>query len=357
MKHLVIITGELKRKNEAQIEVLKNMNIKLTVFFITNAESASRILGDYGEAIQLKSGFVSRFKQLFNFFRKNKVDLLEVFAGGGRIAFLYNIVAKIFKTNVLLVERGGGTSVYLNGEKPLALIDFSIKVQYRYSQFLLYKEPYMREMIDDSHFTKIYYIPNAIEVQNQSKNQPYENRDIDYLWVNRVIPLRYIDWVVKVAASKEFQNNNFILMGFLEDEYSMRKKQEISDLQLPNLQILNYSDNIYDYYSRTKFFMLPAEITFGNNSLLESMSQSVVPVVTTGYGGMDELIIDGVEGLVAENNFESYRKKMHNSRNLSSSEWSEMSRNSYIKVKRDFSKNEYQAKLKSMYLSIFEITK
>ncbi len=352
MKHVVVFTSELKRKNSAQYEVLSKMDIKVTLFYTSNEENTLKVFNKAGESIKMRRGLISRSIQLFNFFRKNKVDLIEAFAGGGRLAFLYPFFSKIFNIPVLLIERGGGTSLIENGIKPIPMIEYSTKLQYKNSKYLMYKEPYMTEYFDSNSYHAVFHIANGVKAKKNLKSPSFHERDIDYLWVNRITVPRNIDWIIELSQLNEFKNKKFHISGFLNDKYSVKKKAEIQKKNFENVVIQDYDENIENLYLRSKYFILPGNLTFGNNSLLEAMSYGTVPIITKGKAGIENLIEDNNQGLISENNFESYQQKMLMSSHLDASEWSQMSSASMAKIEKDFSEEKNKKQLEKMYQSI-----
>jgi glycosyltransferase involved in cell wall biosynthesis len=65
------------------------------------------------------------------------------------------------------------------------------------------------------------------------------------------------------------------------------------------VRILPFTDQPDQYFKRAAIFVLPADIVFCNNSLLEAMAMGVVPIVAN-VEGADLIVENDVSGYVVE---------------------------------------------------------
>jgi glycosyltransferase involved in cell wall biosynthesis len=182
----------------------------------------------------------------------------------------------------------------------------------------------------------------------------FEQRDIDYLWVNRIIPERHIDWVIEMAQKNEFRNKLFVLYGFLDDPYAKKKKEEIEALSLSNVSLFGYSDEVLSVYERARYFLLPADYVFGNNSLLEAMSCGAVPVITNVHGS-DKLIQNENNGFISQNNRLEYLKLVEQLNSLPSEKWYRIADRASQTILDDYSLEKFKENIRLLYQKINDL--
>jgi|GEM_PF-7117627 len=351
---IISFIGEVKRKNLTQIELVNELGLHLDYFVTTGYESGLKLIGEKNYIHRLEKGSFNRFRQIYSFYKKNKnsINHVEIF-GGGRFGFVYILLAKWFGLKVLLVERGG-MNQYIKKENRYTITRFSSFVQYKLADICWYKEYYMKSHLERLGVKRLNFIPNGLGHTNIEFKPRIETRDIDFLWVNRVIPERHIDWIIELAQKKEFQSSTFELYGFLDDPYAETKKEEIESLELPNIKVNSYSDNVVEVYKRAKYFLLPADYVFGNNSLLEAMASGVVPIITDVHGS-GHLIENQINGLISKNCFGDYEKIMKITLGMSDENWSQISNTAMLTVTRNYSLKNFKENLRLLYQKINDL--
>jgi len=279
----------------------------------------------------LKKGLLKRVFQIIKYFyqNRNKLNHIEVYAGG-RFAFLYVFFAKIFKIKVFCIERGDISNL----DKYDKLTLFSMHLVYRYSDIIIYKELYMKSLLEERSNSKLYLLYNCVSSPLLTN---IENKEIEFLWVNRLVKERKIEWVVELLKSKIIIQETAIL-GVLDfpDKYVKKNINLLKSIEnLDNLIIQGYVNPI-EYYKKSKFFLFPSEIVFGNNALLEAMSYGVIPIVSN-IERANLIIEDGIDGLLFEHTKEGFEKVIKKALFLSNEEVLKMSLKAKEKVKRKFS--------------------
>ncbi len=346
-KTIIHFTDQLKRKNLQQIQLWKEMGIKPIIFLMDELEKSKKILAmEDAEVYKMKKNGWSRFRQVYQIMRRRKKEILwvEVYGAMGRLGFLYNLAAKLNGFKILLVQRGV-VGIRNIGLKESIWQRISTWLQYKLSKHVMYKEPYMEQYISKHSFDVKMFNPNTATITTR----PEDPRNIDYIWANRIKEPRHIDWVIEIAQMDVFKDKRFFIIGFLDQPYSNQKKKQIQALNLPNVELLDYDSDVLEYFKKSKYFLLPAELVFGNNSLLESMSYGVVPVVTEGRGGIERLIEDGVQGFVSEQDQKAYTEKMLETLNQDESQWEEMSKAAHQKIQQHYNQNKYKERMTELY--------
>jgi glycosyltransferase involved in cell wall biosynthesis len=115
-----------------------------------------------------------------------------------------------------------------------------------------------------------------------------------------------------------------------------------------NLTVLSFISNPSEFYKKARFFVLPAEVVFANNALLEAMSYGVVPLISRQSGS--ELIVeDGVSGFLFDHNQESFKEAMLKAFKISNEAYLKMSFAAIEQIKMRFSSDTYYVQLQIMY--------
>ncbi len=298
---------------------------------------------------KLEMSFITRFRQIFNFFKKNREEIhhLEIYPGG-KFSGIYAILARYFKLKIICAERGdllyykpkykGGYSL---------LTRFSMLITYKLAHVVWYREFYMLEILKRIGVKQCIFIPNGIKVSDEQNKK----KDLDFLWVNRVIPERNANWFVQNLSNDSFSATRNVLIGLLFQETKYKDlEQKLIEDKPDNLELLSFS-NPKEYYQRSKFFVLPARIVYVNNSLLEAMSFGVIPLVSDTQES-DKIVINGVNGFVFENSQEAFLDCMQKVSALSKEEYESISKAARAKIIADFSDEVYLQRLEKMYTEI-----
>jgi len=246
-------------------------------------------------------------KRLFftiKYLLKTEYTHIEIY-DTGRMTFFYVLLCKLAKKNIMFILRGcefnkqNGSFWYILLLKALQLSNNIVA-----KEPLLYKEA--KKIIS---INRLLFLPNAIKAFS-GKILNYEDRDIDILFLNTPRKERNLFLLID-ALSILLENNNNLriyIVGFsilsdvsnkLQPEYQQSVLDYIKQKKLEKvIEIKPFVDNPYDYHSRSKIFVLPADHIFLNYSMLESMSCGTVPVVTKGDGW--ERIINEENGFVSD---------------------------------------------------------
>lgn len=348
---IISFLSEVKRKNITQIELINELGLHVDYFVTAGFESGKRIIGSENNIFLLEDKFFNRLKQVYIHCKKHKqsINHIEIF-GGGRFGFVYAFLAKWFGFKILLVERGV-MNEYINPKNRYTALKFSAFLQYKLADICWFKEYYMQIHLEKLKVKRLNFIPNAIGKCQSGTRAEFSKRTIDFLWVNRVIPIRHIDWVIQMAQLDEFANKRFELYGFLDDQYANDKKSEIVSLGLKNVHLYDYADDVDVLYKKSKYFLLPADYVFGNNSLLEAMVFGVVPIITNVYGS-DKLIQNRVNGIISENTWEAYLIACKEVLKIPALDWETMSKNAISTVLQSYSLQTFKERLRLLYHKI-----
>lgn len=338
-------------KNKIQIDSIHKLGYSVSIFVNKFKTSSTEYFHENDEYTLLRSNFFSRIAMIYNFLKENHKLLhhLEIYPGG-RFSFIYVLLSKFFNVPVICVERGdllyykkGGYGIFTR---------LSMWVCYKLSEIIWYREPYMLDLLKKMNVKNIFFLHNAVEHQDenfpQDKVSFLKERNIDFLWVNRIIPERRSDWFVHILSKEYFKKSKNILAGILEKSAYEQMQESIFKNSLDNLTVFKFVSDPSKLYKKAKFFVLPANVIFANNSLLEAMSYGVVPLVAK-QSGAEMIVEDGVNGFVFDYNEASFEKAMRKALDTSDDKYINMSIAAQKKIRSHFSYNGYLNNLLKLY--------
>ena len=351
VKDTIVILGidTIRRKNIYQIDCINNNNFSIVIFTNDIMGGSERIVGNKGLTIKLSRSFAGRIVQVYKFLMKNRRNIhhVEIYPGG-RFSIFYLIIAKMLGIKTVVVERGD----LLYWEDYTLYFRFILRLLYKYSDIVWYKEPYMERLLDSIGCRSRYFLYNCVDIE--PINVPkHEERDIDFLWVNRFIKGRNPEWLLRLAS--EMPEYKFVLLGYMKDSVNkdiIEKQSYFSNVGLDNLMVIEYTNPV-GFYIRSKFFLLPAEIVFLNHSLLEAMSYGCIPIISNSEGS-DLIVEDGVDGFIHEHSYESFKNKILKILSDRSTNFNCISENARLKVKSKFSCDKWCHKYMEMINSLYK---
>jgi glycosyltransferase involved in cell wall biosynthesis len=334
------------RKNRAQVEGMNARGYAFDVF--TNdllGDSAENLLP--GNRLEwLRPGAAARARQVAAYLRAHRgvLNHVEVYPGG-RFAGAYVALARLFRVPVMVVERGD--LLYFDRYGPLTRASMSFC--YRGAHAVWYRELYQGERLRKMRIAQTFFLSNA--VARAEHVPPPEARTLDFLWVNRLIVERRADWVADILARPRFTRTRVVIQGFLDSELAsaaVRQRQDyVLSKGLAHLEVGNYG-NPEHLYRAARFFLLPSEVVFCNNALLEAMAHGVVPLVSDVEGAR-MIVTDGVDGFVHPHSREGLAGAMERALALPPDAYAHMSRAARETVAARFSLDRWCDALEDQY--------
>lgn len=360
-KNIVSIIGidSFEKKNINQARAVNAAGLTVHVVSTDNYGVSSENLGVLGEVFVLRRNFVYRFFQVLFYFTcyARKIRHAEIYPGG-RFAFLYVIIAKIFLVKIIVVERGD--LYYYDSAGAVARL--SQRLCYRYADLVWYRE-YYPGMDVESRLRRLgaretVFIHNAIDVAARDGldrvKGSYGDRDIDFLWVNTLKDFRHPDWFVSCLLGGGFSGKKAVLMGVdkgIVGAAADRHHEIVGNVNSQSIEIKERGNPDF-LYPRAKYFVLASDLVFLNNALLEAMSYGAVPIVSDVEGA--RLVVDdGLSGYVFENSIDGLRGCMRRAVQESAESWKRLSEGAEKKVLYDFSLEKWNAKYMDMICSLW----
>lgn len=180
------------------------------------------------------------------------------------------------------------------------------------------------------------YIPHSIDLQTYKMDVRLKKHEVvSILFVGRLEYHKGIELIIKLVINNKWNNVNFVFVG----DGLYRKKIEELSIKYSNVKYYGYIKDEKEktrIYSEADIFILPSikthdwEELFGI-VLIEAMAMGL-PVISTDCVGPKEIISDGIDGFIIEqNNYYNLKEKLDllvNNKTL----LEEMSKNAIIKA-------------------------
>lgn len=344
---VVVFIDVVAAKNKLQIDIVQQMQMQLFCFVSHYREASDAYFTTANAQVKLEETFFKRCLQVFSFLKKNykTIHHIELFPGG-RFSFVYVLMAKFFFIKTICGERGD--LLYYNKNGYSLMTRISMWFCYKFSDLVCYREIYMLPMLEKIRKQGLFFLHNSIEISRADILNNTVQKDINFLWLNRVIPQRKYEWFIEILKEEKLKGTNNLLVGLLNSTAFNKDQQYVINNRSSNLQILEYSSQPSSFYKRAKFFVLPSEVVFANNALLEAMTYGVVPLVSRQPGS--ELIVeDNKSGFVFDHSLQGFRTAVYKAMDLTDEKYLEMSAAAKEKVAKDFSGDEYRKGLMELY--------
>ncbi len=349
MKNKVLIFVDLvAAKNKLQLNLLQQMGLEPICFINNYRPDSDKYFSTSGKQILLEAGFLGRLKQTYNYFKKNKSSIhhLEIYPGG-RFAFIYLFLAKWFSLKTICAERGD--LLYFRKKDYHPLVKFSMYCCYRFADVIWYREIYMKSELEKITKKPLFFLHNAIHIPEIIEEN---KKEIDFLWLNRVIPERKARWFLNILKKPTFKLTNNFLVGIEEGTVFTEDVKWVKENVPENLQLRAYSKTPQDYFKAARFFVLPADVVFANHALLEAMSYGVVPLISR-QPGSDLIVDDKLNGFIFEYTEEAMEATMNMALQLPQEAYKNLADQSRNKMKQEFSLEKYEAGLKKLYAKLY----
>lgn len=346
---LILGLDTFAKKNTVQIKCLEAEGCSFVV--LTNDQR-----GNSAETFNAQSyvrsrltvappGAMRRLRVALALLTRQRFDHVELYAAG-RMAILYLLLLKLLRQKYAVVERGDIGCLSDYG----LIVRLAIKLAYRWAAGVIYKETYMEEPLRAATKAPLFFVPNCVDEPPVARVRDEASRDIDYLWVNRIVPQRRPAWLLS-AARGPLSGRSITMLGFEEranlPPIIQREQERMREVGAQNVTLLGFIDP-EPFYRRASFFCLPAEVVFGNNSLLEAMSWGVVPIVTKAPG-VELIVRDGVNGIVTEFSEHAFHDGLARAARLGATEWQRLSDEAAATVRDEYSTSAWTQRMIAVY--------
>lgn len=312
-------------------ELDKDVNYKIYIFSLYKNEKTFFSINSNINIVYINGlGYFSKIYQLRTILKKIKLDYLIV------VDTLLSLIA---------IPSTLGLNIKCIGWEHYSYFSTLINIKRKLSRYLVAK--FFTKIIiltdrDRYNWNKSFNISEKLYVVRNPSSFNI-NEYIDKTAFNNVLAvgrLRYekgFDLLIKcwgLAKPHLPSNSKLIIVGDGEQKDSLNiliNKLNLHD----SVEIKGFTKNIDSYYRTAKIYCLTSRTEALPLVLIEALSFSTPLLAMDCYTGPREIIIDGYNGfLCEENNIELFSKKMIEVLNLDSWQFSNLCKNSYYSSKK-----------------------
>lgn len=265
--------------------------------------------------LKLKVGILGVLK-LIKILKKEMPDI--VLLGLGPLNAVFSPFIPFFRRIKFIARETNIPSVIneLQGKKKriYKLIDLLYKTTYNLFDVIIAQSQDMRRDLEENYHispSKIIVINNLIDTEMISKKQLCDLDKIDYLYrenkiyglaIGRLSQQKGYDLLLKQLKNIDKSVVIYILgNGELRDQLiDTIKKYKLEK----NIKILPFDENPYKYLEMSDFYILSSRVEGFPNALIEALGCGVPAIVNSCKGGINEIIIKGVNGKILDFNNE-----------------------------------------------------
>jgi len=344
----VIGWSAIQEKHSYQLNHFRSACVSFKVFVTTQTDYFQAQKNSFpNEFFLLHKNFVLRLLQVCSFFNSSERPTAIFLAPAGRFAVAYALLAKLYRMKIVAIEWG---DLYEIHERDFITRFFYLRIMRR-ADVVWFKEPYMKELLLKNNCSKVFYIPNSVPL-NSNWQAGNETKEFDFIWANRNITTRYPELFIKSLIDLSSDRRvTCLFIGLFKSE------KEIDDwlfdigyvrLDLERVGItFKPFGEIKDWILKSRFFVLLADHVFGNNSLLESMSAGLVPLVNR-VDGIQGTVIPHISGFLTELNNEDLKANILEMLNLKDEEYQALSLKGRTLIETDFGIEKWQSEVDFM---------
>ena len=305
-------------------------------------------------------GYIGLIKRYFFFIRaflKYKISIVEIYPEGIH-EFILTALSRLFGKKIIIMARGNEHR-YLKGQFSFSQ-NFFFNKTYELCHEIIYREFYAESFIQKFNKKK-YFISNSIK----PKTFVEKPKDVffNFLYINSFKTFRYPELAIeayilfcnkrKELNLKTFSNLFIVGVDQGDNEKSkLRSKYLASKYKKLNIHILPFEPDVNKYYNISSVFLMPSSLTYLNNSLLESMSLGIVPIISNAPNS-DDIIDNFEDGFILDDNKYIWAEHM-DILYTKSDLFDTMSEKSKEKVDNKFSEKTFIDEYKKIYAEILK---
>jgi glycosyltransferase involved in cell wall biosynthesis len=236
--------------------------------------------------------FIFYISIVFNLiFYVKKFDVIHIHGDWSSLVFI-DVLKRLTKAKIVVFTSHG---IITNGYTHRKFLPLSLKnvdlifTTGHESAGVLQKMVDKQVMIQPSGINNIFF---------QSSEKYFENKKFTVVTVANLVPVKNINFIIKIA--KDLPDIDFLIVG--EGPEKEMHKSTIKSNNLKNVKLLGFMspDEIKKIYDESDCFLLTSLAEGTPTSALEAMA-SGLPIVASNAGGLNNIIIDGINGFVIDN--------------------------------------------------------
>ncbi|WLQ16863.1 glycosyltransferase family 4 protein [Hahella aquimaris] len=239
---------------------------------------------------------------LVRFIRSNKIDVIHAHLMGSNV---YGALVAMLTRKPMIATFHGGVDV----AKQERLINLKFKLISLGADSIICVSKKLEEELKqrgELEGSKLKLIYNGVDPNQFSKQDKTLNRELGLpdgaiivLSVGNIRPAKGYEYLVDAAAKmKGAPEYHFVVVGHQKKSlYETLLKRIESHDGVPNLHFLGFRSDVKDLLGQADIFLLTSTSEGFSIATVEAMMAGV-PVVATRSGGPEEIVEDGVTGLL-----------------------------------------------------------
>ena len=291
-----IFAGLSDKKLSSKIEYLLTSEYVNNIYLFRRTSLDSRYKSfNFGKLSRIVIiSEISRLAFAFWSCYRKKVNLLIGIYIINHIIYTYYF-SKIFKIPYISVIIGDEFS---SEEK--------LNKYYKYiskSSAIIVRGSYTKEMIYGKGFNKdkIYIIPNSFDF-NKINQDKVITKNIDFIFTGNLVPIKRLDIMIEAFRILKFKYKidkfKALIIGNGKLKQSLQVMIEERKLS-QNVQIIDFTNEILEYYHKSKVFIMTSEYEGLPMSMIEALACGI-PVIMPNLSNISDVVIHGYNGLLVE---------------------------------------------------------
>ena len=246
-----------------------------------------------------------------------RIDVAEVYPYA-ELPLLMTIILRLARVPVAVIARG--QEFYYVTRRMSLRRRLTFRWTYALAPHVIYKEPYMKDMLDAMGKRHVWFLPNAAEVPRHVVDHRPDKCHLLFLNAanDRRHPITALRAFLKLCAERRLDRRAAVRLSIVGLRRSTRRAAEaaqareleqlVADRDVP-VELHDWTDRPERWLDDADVFLLPADVVFLNYSLLEAMARGVPPIVQATPGS-DLIIEHGVNGYALPGDVDAWQAHM-----------------------------------------------
>lgn len=167
---------------------------------------------------------------------------------------------------------------------------------YRRANAIVFQTSYQQHCFSKCHAQRSYIIPNAINVPN-TNNGDEEDQNL-IVTAGRLHPAKNHKMLIRAMAIVKKHVPEAVCRIYGDGALREELEESITTEGLQGTVLLEgRKDNVSDYVRKAKIFAMSSDYEGLSNALMEAMLMGKI-CISTDYNGVDDLIDNGINGIV-----------------------------------------------------------